>query len=241
MLVALQNLYVEAGGQTGRWYSIDGIHHAVLKGLARRDLIQLDAEHIDGKIRWGFALTDSGQSFVTNAHNIDTGINANDRKRETVAFQLDHNREEHRVALNIIAELKDHREFTNRIVQLLKLDQALRSCDTSLLEEMYPDCWMDLRPARENKFSVSELIAEFKYHMQQPVKVEQLAGQAGGLQPLGSAPQSSSAGIASMAVPQFDTPTYDDDEFDLQVTEAKSDGSAALNFIASMNALQGGK
>ena len=76
---------------------------------------------------------------------------------------------------------------------------------------------------------------------QQLERLEQLLLQQGN-QPIGNGggePAASHGGLKTMVVPQFATPTYDDDDdFTLEITKAKGNNNATQNFLKSMQALQ---
>lgn len=162
--------------------------------------------------------------------------------RNRFNFWLNLDKPDEEKIADTIEHLKTERSFTKTIRDGIRLIVDLRKGNTEVLFELFPDLESRLGGSsgssgdddsdiKREIDNLKQLIISQTTNSNTHIMSEQ--PKPSGLQSLG--------GVKQLNAPQFDKPSYDDDEDDdlgLVVTKAVSDGQASLNFLASMNALQ---
>ncbi len=155
------------------------------------------------------------------------------RFRLKYLFWLDVNKEDEYAIAELIDELKEKRSFTRAIRDGIRLICDLRDGSTEVLFELFP--W--IRSELSQPERVGETPAEIAIR-EQLERVEKLIVEQGAV-PVSSAAPTGLGGIKAMNTPQFDAPTFDDDDdMVLELKEVSNGKEAAENFINSMMNLQ---
>lgn len=185
----------------------------------------------------------------------DSGVTTLDksgRARRQFRFWLDAAKEDESAMGQALDSMKNDKtkNFAGFMRNAVRLMLALLAGDTSILIELFPNIVNQIKQEAIAENNSSSASHDFERMMQEisalkelvivPVS-HQIASNSGGLQPLGAMSGVSArgqiggiSGARLIAAPVFD----DEDDLDLVVSKAVSDGKSTQNFLKSMMALQ---
>ena len=256
MNAALTDLFMAAGGQVGRFCTLQDDNLAPYEALLRYRLIVLQNHDAGLSTRWTAALTDDGRRFFMDYNKLDEEDVQTLPIRETITLTFNLRNTDDLRLYEQLSELGKNGVLFPKLHQLLTLAALLDAGDIDVLLETYPelaeklhdkiDTTIQERDNQQMSQVLSEIEAMKALLKQQPrshtAPIDLSPPKPNGLRPVVPLipPEISPR---QLTVPQFEAPSYEDeDSEDLFVvqTDEGAGKRANENFLKSVMSLQEG-